>query len=70
MTSTTSAAATSRDTDPVKRMQKRVDAGLRKGVSPERIRRRLHMSPGELRDYCPEYVDDEPDQGQNGVTGY
>lgn len=49
-------------------LAKQVEDLLESGVSPERVRRRFHLSREELRDLCPGPEDDET--AERGMCGY
>ncbi len=50
---------------------KQIQDAIDSGAGLDWIRRRFHLSESELRDYCADIMDDEPDDpSRSSSTGY
>ncbi len=52
-------------------LAEQIQAAIDQGAPLDWIRRRFHLSESELRDYCSDIMDDEPDDpSRSSSTGY
>ena len=70
MRRTTMAAPRSPDTDERNALRERAERGLTQ-APPAVVARRLNLTAEELRDLCPDLVDDDaPADDRSAVSGY
>ncbi len=56
---------------PVTTLAEKVQAAIDQGASLDELRRHFHLSASEMRDYCADIMDDEPDDpSRSSVSRY